>query len=850
VLLAGAGIVLGALKEAAKLAGWPAWASVVLVAAGALGALALLIQNSRVEARETQAAKTRGDEELREELASLLRFGPPLPTLGSIQDKPVSLGVHASSIAEGYRRSGEPRPPYVKRVIDADVVKALETDEVVLVYGRSNAGKSRTALEAALQVFADKEVMVPESPGSLPRLVDVPFTPATDAILLWLDGLQNYLDAEAVSLRLLERLRERLRGRDGRAARLVVLATIPTVDRARLREDRGSVGQEARELLAAAREFELTTGADSFDPDQAEVDYGGLNLDSGIGAALTQKDELLNRYTGAASPVGAAFVRTAAAWRRMGLVRPISEDRLLELARFYLPGALLTAERCTAGLEFANEELPSSARLLEHVDGGFQAAGQVVEFDQEHSQEIPEALWEAVVSDTELTWAELSNAGFAAYLFGNLTQAERALRRAADAGNSDAASHLGTVLAEQGRTEEAKSWLMRAGERETDAAFSIGKVLAERGRTEEAERWYRRAAEAGHTGAAFSIGEVLVERGRTEEAEPWLKRAAEAGHTGAAFSIGEVLAEQGRTEEAEPWLRRAGAAGNSDAAIKLGNLLVEQGRSEEAEPWLMRAAEEGHTGAAFSLGNLLAEQGRTEEAEPWLMRAAEEGYTGASFSLGVVLAKLGRAEQAESWLMRSGKGKTDAAFTIGAVLIEQGRTEEAESWVTRAVEAKRRLKPEPWLMHAGEGEDAAFIIGAVLAKLGKAEEAEPWLRRAAKVGHGGAAVELSILLAEQGRTEEAERSLMRPGTGKSGAAFSIGKVLAERGRAEEAERWYRRAAEAGHTGAAYNLGELLAEQGRREEAERWLRPAADRGVPEAAELLARLARGSTAGDLG
>ena len=51
------------------------------------------------------------------------------------------------------------------------------------------------------------------------------------------------------------------------------------------------------------------------------------------------------------------------------------------------------------------------------------------------------------------------------------------------------------------------------------------------------------------------------------------------------------------------------------------------------------------------------------------------------------------------------------------------------------------------------------------------------------------------------------------------AMNNLGLLLAEAGRTEEAEQWYRRAAEAGHIKAMYNLGLLAKGQGQPDEAE-------------------------------
>ncbi|WTC67837.1 tetratricopeptide repeat protein [Streptomyces anulatus] len=91
---------------------------------------------------------------------------------------------------------------------------------------------------------------------------------------------------------------------------------------------------------------------------------------------------------------------------------------------------------------------------------------------------------------------------------------------------------------------------------------------------------------------------------------------------------------------------------------------------------------------------------------------------------------------------------------------------------------------------------------------GRAEEAESFYRQAVDAGHGGAMVNLGVLLAETGRAEEAEASFRQAAdAGHSNAMVNLGILLAKVGRAEEAKASIRRAADGGHTDAV-NLGIL------------------------------------------
>ncbi|MEU7484884.1 tetratricopeptide repeat protein, partial [Streptomyces sp. NPDC042319] len=157
---------------------------------------------------------------------------------------------------------------------------------------------------------------------------------------------------------------------------------------------------------------------------------------------------------------------------------------------------------------------------------------------------------------------------------------------------------------------------------------------------------------------------------------------------------------------------------------------------------------------------------------------------------------------------------SDGRFTIGL----------------HAYDAAPQIAEAAWRSIAQHVPAAAFNLGVLLAEAGRSAEAEQLYRRAADAGDTTAAFNLGVLLAEAGRSAEAEQLYRRAAdAGHPGAANNLGNLLAQMGRGEEAEQLYRRALSAGHPGAANNLGVLLAEAGRGEEAEQLYRRAADAG---------------------
>ena len=105
------------------------------------------------------------------------------------------------------------------------------------------------------------------------------------------------------------------------------------------------------------------------------------------------------------------------------------------------------------------------------------------------------------------------------------------------------------------------------------------------------ENRLRKAAEAGDMDAAIDLADMLRDAGDLSGAERWNRRAAEADNHDGIVGLGLVLSQMGKFEEAEPWLRK-GVADPRHAEVPgycetvLGRCLAGLGEFDEAEQWL------------------------------------------------------------------------------------------------------------------------------------------------------------------------------------------------------------------------------------------------------------------------
>jgi tetratricopeptide (TPR) repeat protein len=189
-----------------------------------------------------------------------------------------------------------------------------------------------------------------------------------------------------------------------------------------------------------------------------------------------------------------------------------------------------------------------------------------------------------------------------------------------------AVKELAQYCRESGNVVEAERFLRLAAQRDdVDAMVTLASLLNDGGHDTLAEWWYRKAVERGNPVAMNNYGNMLRGRGRLTEAVALYRRAIAAGNDGALFNLAVALEDQGDPAGAEEAYRRALDTGDLDVLSNLGRLLRHRGEVREAEQMYRRAIDAGDVTALHNLAILLDAEGRPDEAAAWRRRAGNAG---------------------------------------------------------------------------------------------------------------------------------------------------------------------------------------------------------------------------------
>ncbi|MBU6396727.1 MAG: sel1 repeat family protein [Rhodospirillales bacterium] len=317
---------------------------------------------------------------------------------------------------------------------------------------------------------------------------------------------------------------------------------------------------------------------------------------------------------------------------------------------------------------------------------------------------------------------------------------------------------------------EGETWLRRAAVAgDAEAAALVGEIYAksEDGlppNYAEAALWFRIAAEYGHRFSARALwllyltgaGAGAIPRD-PDEAAKWLRLAAEKGDNVAQADLaGLLLRRQTNPRFTEPppvheWFEEAAESGDAIGAYNFAVCLMEgigmERDVERAARWFRKAAE-NVVNAQYRYGRMLAAgQGveqNFEEARHWLQEAANKNMLEALLDLAALkIQGLGgpRDDEAARDLFEraAAQGSAEAMFALGALYgggheIETDRAQSL-AWYRQAAQLKH---PRAALM-------LGKYLRAGIATERNFEDARKWFLVAADAGLPEATAELETL---------------------------------------------------------------------------------------------------------
>ncbi len=190
----------------------------------------------------------------------------------------------------------------------------------------------------------------------------------------------------------------------------------------------------------------------------------------GLGAFLGGGPQARNRFDNNRDkhPLGCAYVRLAADWRRIGLTH-ITKPELEQLSPQYLPERLRhhPMETNDEALAWATATVDETVQLVQYgPDDTFTATDYILDHLTETSPSPSLAIWEAAVSSPAAPAGELFGVGVRAHHQGLTSVAIKAFRRCAASGDPDvaplAATNLGILEREAGNLDAARTAYQQA----------------------------------------------------------------------------------------------------------------------------------------------------------------------------------------------------------------------------------------------------------------------------------------------------------------------------------------------------------------------------------------------------
>jgi hypothetical protein len=553
-------VVVAAVLSVTGISDWrlkAAAAAGAAIATFAGGILQIQLSTAMDERRRDRAARAQ----------SIFMPGGKPPLVRDLTG-PLTTGVHAAA----RRVTGERVPPYVPRDVDPALRQALGGSGFVLLSGTAAAGKTRAGYEAIRAVLPGHVFIAPKGTDDIAAAMKA--ARAERDCVLWLDSLQGYLGAGAVTSGSIAELLA------GKGHHRVVLATLRAAEESRLIVMAGSLsgGQLMREGQAVLALVDHRIVIDRlFSSDERARAMALASQDSRLAAALGHVDrygvaeylssgpqlqtEWDNAWERGTHPRGAALVAAAVDCRLAGFAAPLPRALLDELEQEYLDqhgGMLLRPEPLAAAWAWATELRSSgSSPLWPAGPDTFDVFDYLVDVRaREPAQPVPDRTVRAslelagpadALAIGATAWyqdrPELAVAGFRR-AYSELSRTEGADAPATLASRSD----LAVTLHALGRLPDAeaeyrailagRSTTLGAEHPDTLASRNnLANVLQAQRRLAEAEAEYRavldirnRTLGGEHPSTLLirnNLGVVLIHLGRPAEAEAELEPVVE-----------------------------------------------------------------------------------------------------------------------------------------------------------------------------------------------------------------------------------------------------------------------------------------------------------------------------------
>jgi tetratricopeptide (TPR) repeat protein len=327
--------------------------------------------------------------------------------------------------------------------------------------------------------------------------------------------------------------------------------------------------------------------------------------------------------------------------------------------------------------------------------------------------------------------------------------------------NPRAHNSLGSVLAEQGRLEEAArhfSEALRIMPDYVDALNNLGSAQGRMGKPKEGVKYFSEALriDPDYGEAHYNMGIVLERLGNFDLAVTHLLEAIRIrpDYWEAHNSLGSIQMKQGKLREAERHTLEALRLNPdyAEAYNNLGSALARQGKRKEAMEHFSKALNLNpeYADAHYNFGVALREEGRLEEAVDHFSEVIRINPDNAKAHLNLALLRVrqGRDEQAIghfSETLRLDPDNLKAHFNLANLLEQEGNLREATRHFTEVL----RINPQ--------FSEAHNNLGAVLMREGNLQNAISHFSKAIEINpeYAEAHNNLGAAVARQGKFQEA-----------------------------------------------------------------------------------------------
>lgn len=361
--------------------------------------------------------------------------------------------------------------------------------------------------------------------------------------------------------------------------------------------------------------------------------------------------------------------------------------------------------------------------------------------------------------------------------------------------HKDGNRRVGYVYHKLNDWENAKhNWILASEKKDIIATENLGRLEMEQGNTDQAKDYFLKAINLGSKKSLVDLGRLEIEQGNEGEGFDLLNRALELGELGAHLKLAEVYNKQNELEKYRYHILKGADAGYYPCISIAFKLLYNENAFEESLKYILKLEHLNYQSDIYFIGQLNELLGNKSKAREYYHKASDLGDAWGAARLAIFLTEEGNDQEAMlSFEKACRAGHGGSCNILGTKYKNKQDYHRAKHYFDEAIKLNNS--------------DALIERGGVELILGDYSAARIDFAKAIEAGNDRGYYDMGFIEMKLKNYDEAlQYFLIAVERGITQAFYNIGFIYSEKNDQEKAVEYFEKSIKAGNLGGHNALG--------------------------------------------